>query len=62
VNCDGRCTHELPGRSTLLIERADQPVSIARPHPVPFGERLIAKFQLPVRSWRERGRLAEFED
>ena len=61
VHCDGRRTHELPGRSVLVIERADQPVSIARPHPVPFGERLVAKFQLPVRSWRERGPMSETE-
>ncbi|HTZ42582.1 MAG TPA: NAD kinase [Jatrophihabitans sp.] len=54
ASCDGRRTHELPGRTTLVIERADQPVAIARPHPVPFGERLVAKFQLPVRSWRDR--------
>jgi NAD+ kinase len=61
VSCDGRRTHELPGRSTLVIEQADQPVSIARPHPVPFGERLVAKFQLPVRSWREPGPMRQRE-
>ncbi len=62
LNCDGRRTHELPGRSRLIIERADQPVSIARPHPVPFGERLVAKFRLPVRSWRDPGPTEEAEE
>jgi NAD+ kinase len=53
LSCDGRRTHDLPGGTILRIERADQPIYIARPHPVPFGQRLVAKFQLPVRSWRD---------
>jgi len=54
LNCDGRRTHALPCGTVLKIERADHPIYIARPHPTPFGERLVAKFQLPVRGWRDQ--------
>lgn len=55
LSCDGRRTHDLPPGTRLRIERAEQTISIARPHPTPFGERLVAKFQLPVRSLRDSG-------
>ncbi|HJQ02739.1 MAG TPA: NAD kinase [Jatrophihabitans sp.] len=53
LSCDGRRTHDLPPGTKLRIERAEQTISIARPHRTPFGERLVAKFQLPVRSLRD---------
>jgi NAD+ kinase len=53
LSCDGRRLHQLPPRTTLRVERSEQTVTIARPHPTPFGERLVAKFQLPVRSFRD---------
>jgi NAD+ kinase len=53
LSCDGRRTHSLPPRTKLRVERSEQTVTIARPHPTPFGERLVAKFQLPVRSFRD---------
>jgi NAD+ kinase len=53
LSCDGRRIHRLPPRTRLRIERSAQTVTIARPHPTPFGERLVAKFQLPVRSLRD---------
>jgi NAD+ kinase len=55
LSCDGRRTHPLPPRTRLRVERSEQTVAIARPHPTPFGERLVAKFQLPVRSLRDGG-------
>ncbi|MGI8666187.1 MAG: NAD kinase, partial [Jatrophihabitans sp.] len=55
LSCDGRRTYELPPASVLRIERSEHTISIARPHPTPFGERLVAKFQLPVRSLRDGG-------
>lgn len=55
LSCDGRRIHDLPAGSRLRIERAEQTISIARPHPTPFGERLVAKFHLPVRSLRDGG-------
>lgn len=53
LSCDGRRTYPLPPGTRLRVERSAQTVSIARPHPTPFGERLVAKFQLPVRSFRD---------
>ena len=53
LSCDGRRSHPLPPGTTLRVERSEQTVTIARPHPTPFGERLVAKFQLPVRSFRD---------
>ncbi len=55
LSCDGRRLHPLPPGTRLRVERSDQTVAIARPHPTPFGERLVAKFQLPVRSLRDGG-------
>jgi NAD+ kinase len=53
LNCDGRRSHPLPSGTKLRVERSEQTLTIARPHPTPFGERLVAKFQLPVRSLRD---------
>jgi NAD+ kinase len=55
LSCDGRRSHDLPVGTRLRIERSEQTVTIARPHPTPFGERLVAKFGLPVRSLRDGG-------
>ncbi len=55
MSCDGRRSHDLPPGSQLRVERGERPILIARPHPTPFGERLVAKFQLPVRSFRDGG-------
>ena len=53
--CDGRRSYDLPPGSRLQIVRGDKPILLARPHPTPFGERLVEKFQLPVRSFRDGG-------
>jgi NAD+ kinase len=53
LSCDGRRSHDLPPGSRLIVERGSKPILVARPHPTPFGERLVAKFQLPVRSFRD---------
>jgi NAD+ kinase len=55
LSCDGRRSHDLPLGAQVRIERAERPIKVARPHPTPFGERLVAKFQLPVRSFRDAG-------
>ncbi|MDQ1717281.1 MAG: kinase [Pseudonocardiales bacterium] len=55
MNCDGRRSHDLRPGTRLLVERGKKPILIARPHPTPFGERLVEKFQLPVRSFRDGG-------
>jgi NAD+ kinase len=55
LSCDGRRSHDLPTGAQVRIERSDRSILVARPHPTPFGERLVAKFQLPVRSFRDGG-------
>ncbi|MCW2538550.1 MAG: kinase [Frankiales bacterium] len=55
LSCDGRRSHELPAGSRLIIERDQPHILVARPHPTPFAERLVAKFQLPVRGFRDVG-------
>jgi NAD+ kinase len=55
LSCDGRRSHDLPTGAQVRIERSDRSILVARPHPTPFGERLVAKFQLPVRSFRDAG-------
>ena len=59
LSCDGRRSHELPPGTQIRVERSDRPVKVARPHPTPFGERLVAKFQLPVRGFRDRDPMAD---
>jgi NAD+ kinase len=44
---------EIPDGGRINVRRADQPVRIARVHESTFGDRLVAKFGLPVRGFRE---------
>jgi NAD+ kinase len=53
LNCDGRRSHLLPAGTRLRVTRSPHTVLIARPHQTPFGERLVAKFHLPVRGFRD---------
>jgi NAD+ kinase len=57
LHCDGRRSHNLPPGTRVRIRRSGQPVRIARLHPISFGERLVAKFELPVRSFRDASRV-----
>lgn len=50
--CDGRRTRDLPPGSRIEVSRSTKPVRLARIHPAPFSERLVAKFELPVNGWR----------
>lgn len=52
LSCDGRRTAAVPPGATVTVRRSDLPVRIARLHDQPFGARLVAKFQLPVRGFR----------
>lgn len=52
LSCDGRRTAAVPPGSTVTVRRSATPVRIARLHDQPFGARLVAKFQLPVRGFR----------
>lgn len=50
--CDGRRTVELDPGSRIEVCRSEKPVLLARIHPVPFSERLVRKFELPIQGWR----------
>jgi NAD+ kinase len=50
--CDGRRTYDLPPGARVEVRRGSEPVRLARIHPAPFSERLVAKFDLPVEGWR----------
>jgi NAD+ kinase len=49
---DGRRTWSLPAGARVEVCRGTMPVRLARLHESPFTDRLVRKFQLPVRGWR----------
>ncbi|WP_448623550.1 NAD kinase [Geodermatophilus sp. URMC 64] len=53
VSADGRRAIEVPDGGRVDVRRADRPVRIARVHSASFGDRLVAKFGLPVRGFRD---------
>ena len=53
ISADGRRIVEIPDGGRVDVRRADQPVRIARVHASTFGDRLVAKFGLPVRGFRD---------
>jgi NAD+ kinase len=53
VSADGRRAIDVPEGGRVDVRRADRSVRIARVHPATFGDRLVAKFGLPVRGFRE---------
>jgi NAD+ kinase len=55
LSCDGRrtMTVEAPGR--VEVVRGHEPVRLVRLQHLPFTDRLVAKFSLPVSGWRDRG-------
>ncbi|HEX4698574.1 MAG TPA: NAD kinase [Actinomycetes bacterium] len=52
--CDGRRTMDLPPGARIEARRGGRSVRLARLHSAPFTDRLVAKFDLPVRGWRGR--------
>jgi NAD+ kinase len=50
--CDGRRMVPLPLGARIEARRGEHPVRLARLHTAPFTDRLVAKFDLPVRGWR----------
>ena len=55
LSCDGRRMLHVPAGALVEVRRGAQDVHIARMHPRPFSDRLVAKFQLPVQGFRDRG-------
>jgi NAD+ kinase len=53
VSADGRRLVAIPDGGRVDVRRADRPVRIARVHAATFGDRLVAKFGLPVRGFRD---------
>ncbi|WP_261575978.1 NAD kinase [Frankia gtarii] len=52
--CDGRRLAEVPPESRVEVVQGRRPVRLAVVHPLPFTDRLVAKFDLPVAGWRGR--------
>ena len=53
---DNRRSVQLPTGARVNVCRSERPVRLARLHPTPFTERLVAKFALPVHGWRGAAR------
>ena len=54
VSADSQRNTDLATGAILRVVRSPKPVKLARIHPTPFTERLVAKFELPVHGWRAR--------
>jgi NAD+ kinase len=53
LSCDGRRSLPVPARGRVRMRRGALSVKVVRLGDVSFTERLVSKFQLPVRSLRE---------
>jgi len=52
LDCDGRRTVTLPPGARVELARGATPVRMVRLDGRPFADRLVRKFDLPVRGWR----------
>jgi NAD+ kinase len=52
LDCDGRRTFPLPAGTRVEVTRGVHPVRMVRLDGRPFADRLVRKFDLPVRGWR----------
>lgn len=50
--CDGRRHFDVPQGGSVIVTRGSAPVRLARLELVPFTDRLVNKFHLPVEGWR----------
>jgi NAD+ kinase len=53
LSCDGRRSFAVPAGARVRMRRGALPVKVVRLGAVTFADRLVSKFQLPVRSLRE---------
>jgi NAD+ kinase len=53
ISADGRRALDVPDGGRVDVRRAAHRVRIARVNPTTFGDRLVAKFGLPVRGFRD---------
>ncbi len=62
LSCDGRRSLMVPARARVRMRRGGMSIKVVRLGDVSFTERLVSKFQLPVRSLRESSPpLGEFD-
>jgi NAD+ kinase len=59
LDCDGRRTAVLPPGARVEVTRGATPVRMVRLDGRPFADRLVRKFDLPVRGWRGASRQPE---
>ncbi|MCW0215361.1 MAG: NAD kinase [Pseudonocardia sp.] len=52
LDCDGRRTFAVPSGARVELTRGKDPVRMVRLAAQPFADRLVRKFDLPVRGWR----------
>jgi NAD+ kinase len=55
LDCDGRRTVTLPPGTRVEVTRGAVPVRMVRLDGQPFADRLVRKFNLPIRGWRGAG-------
>ncbi|MDT4901842.1 MAG: kinase [Pseudonocardiales bacterium] len=53
LSCDGRRSNGIPAGARVHVRRGELPVKVVRLGNVSFTDRLVTKFQLPVRTLRE---------
>ncbi len=53
LSCDGRRSFAVPAGARVRMRRGELPVRVVRLDELSFADRLVSKFQLPVRSLRE---------
>ena len=53
LSCDGRRSIPVPAEARVRVRRGEFPVKVVRLGDITFTDRLVSKFQLPVRSLRE---------
>lgn len=61
ICCDGRRQRELPKGTRVEVRESRDTLRLARLSGVPFTNRLVSKFDLPVVGWREQARKGEAE-
>ena len=59
ICCDGRRQRELPTGTRIEVRESRDTLHLARLSGVPFTNRLVSKFNLPVVSWRDQDHHAD---
>ncbi|MGZ3143474.1 NAD kinase [Lentzea chajnantorensis] len=52
LSADGRRTFELPAGARIEVVEGEVPLKVVRLRHAPFTDRLVEKFDLPVKGWR----------